>query len=127
MVLLLWFGVCAGILAATGVYSVITEAMAAREHEIAIKIALGAQRIRLVFEMVSSTLVFVLVGESLGAFGVSALSGLGADLLYGVSGRDPLVLGSVSAFLFTVSLIAAFWPAWSAAGSDPRATMLQSD
>jgi putative ABC transport system permease protein len=123
MVLLLWFGVCAGILAATGVYSVITEAMAAREREIAIKTALGAQRIRLVCEMVSSTLVFVLVGESLGAFAVSALSGLGADLLYGVSARDPLVLGSVVAFLFTVSLAAALWPAWSAAGSDPKASM----
>jgi putative ABC transport system permease protein len=84
---------------------------------------LGAQRIRLVCEMVSSTLVFVLVGESLGAFAVSALSGIGADLLYGVSARDPLVLGSVVAFLFTVSLIAALWPAWSAAGSDPKASI----
>ena len=58
MILLLWFGVCAAILAASGVYSVIAESMAARENEIAIKTALGAQRPRLAREMVSGTLGF---------------------------------------------------------------------
>jgi len=120
MLLLLWFGACAALLAVSGVYSVITETMAARDHEIAIKIALGAQRFRLVREMVSRTLVFVLAGESIGALMLCAFGKLGADLLYGISPRDPLVLGSVAAFLFMVSLGAAFWPAWSAAGYDPK-------
>jgi putative ABC transport system permease protein len=123
MILLLWFGVCAALLAATGVYSVIAETMAAQEHEIAIKTALGAQRIRLAREMVSSTLVFVLVGEALGGLAAFALGKLAAELLYGVSARDPLVLGSVAAFLFLVSLGAALWPAWSAAGCDPKASL----
>jgi ABC-type antimicrobial peptide transport system permease subunit len=78
---------------------------------------------RLVREMVSSTLVFVLAGEALGALVAFALGKLGAQLLYGVSARDPLLLSSVMAFLFLVSTIAAFWPAWSAAGCDPKAAL----
>jgi putative ABC transport system permease protein len=126
MILLLWFGVCAAILAATGVYSVIAETMTARQNELAIRTALGAQRARLVRDMISGTLAFVLVGESLGAFIVSALGKLGSELLFGVSARDPLVLGSVAAFVFTASLAASVWPAWLAAGSDPKALLRAS-
>jgi len=123
MILLLWFGVCAALLAASGVYSVIAETMAAREREIAIKFALGAQRIRLVREMVSGTLLFVLAGEMLGALLVCAFGKLSSELLYGVSARDPFVLSSVAAFLFVVSLLAALWPAWSAADGDQNASL----
>jgi putative ABC transport system permease protein len=123
MILLLWFGVCAALLAACGVSSVITETMAARQHEISIKTALGAQRMRLVREMVSSTLVFVLAGEAVGALMVWAFGKLGSQLLYGVSARDPLLLSLVGGFLFVVSLGAALWPAWSRASCDPKATL----
>jgi putative ABC transport system permease protein len=123
MILLLWFGVCAAVLAATGVYSVVTESMAAREHEMAIKTALGAQRTRLVREMVSGTLWFVLAGETLGVLAVFVFGNLGAELLYGVSPRDPLLLGSVTAFLFVVSLLAALTPAWWTAGDDRNAAL----
>jgi predicted permease len=123
MILLLWFGACAALLAASGVYSVIAQTMAAREREMAIKTALGAQRIRLVREMVSGPLMFVLLGEMLGALLVFALGKLGSELLYGVSARDPVILGFVAAFLFIVSLGAALWPAWSAAGGDPKVSL----
>lgn len=123
MLLLLWFGICAAILAATGVYSVIAESMAEREQEIAIRTALGAQRPRLVREMVSRTLMLVLIGELLGALIVSTLSRVGSELFYGVSAGDPLVLGSVATFLFTASLGAALWPAWSAASRDPKVSL----
>ena len=120
MILLLWFGICAAILAATAVYSVIAETMAARQHEIAIRTALGAPRLRLVREMISGTLGFIAIGEMLGAGLVFAAGGLGSDLLYGVSPRDPLILGLVTAFLFTISVGAALWPAWSSASGDPK-------
>jgi putative ABC transport system permease protein len=120
MILLLWFGACAALLAASGVYSVITETMAAREHEIAIKTALGAQRPRLTREIVSGTLKFVLLGETLGALVIFALGNLASDLLYGVSARDPLILGSVAVFLLVVSFGAALWPAWSATADRNR-------
>jgi len=68
----------------------------------------------------------VLMGELLGAAIVSALGNMDSEVLYGVSARDPVVLGSMAAFLFMVSLGAAFWPAWSAAGSDPKAALRAS-
>ena len=124
MILLLWFGVCAAILAASGVYSIITESMAAREHEIAIKTALGAPRIRLARELVAGTLGFVLAGEMLGALMAWAFGKVGSSLLYEVSARDPWLLGSVAGFLFLVSLIAALWPAWTAARYDSKASLI---
>ncbi len=123
MILLLWFGACAAILAAAGVASVIAETVAAREREIAIRTALGAPRHRLARDMVSRTLRFAVIGQLLGTFSVAALGILGSELLYGVSARDPIVLGSVVAFLFMVSLGAAFWPAWIAAACDPKASL----
>jgi len=126
MMLLLWFGVCAAMLAGAGVYSVIAETMAARKREIAIRTALGARRMRLVREIVSGTLAWVLIGEVLGALVVSALGRLAADLLHGVSARDPLALGSVAGFLFLVSLASAVWPAWWAAGGDPKDSLRTS-
>ncbi len=120
MILLLWFGVCAVILAATGVYSVIAEGVAVRRREIAIKTVLGARKPRLVRDMVSRALVFVLAGEAVGLFCVAGLSRLGSELLYGVSPRDPMLLGSVLIFLFVVSLVSALGPAWVAAGRDPN-------
>lgn len=126
MMLLLWFGVCAAILAAMGVYSVVAESMMARGREIAIRTALGAQRVRLVREMVSRTLVFVLIGESAGALSVLAFGKLDSGLLYGVSAHDPLVLGLVAGFLFLISLVAGLWPAWLAAGNDPAVSLRAS-
>ncbi len=123
MTLLLWFGVCAAILAATGVYSVTTEAMVARGSEIAIRNALGAPRHRLMREMISRILVYVVLGEAIGAGTVFVFAPFGAELVYQVSPRDPLVLGSVSIFLFLVSLGAAVWPASRAAGGDPKVAL----
>ena len=94
--------------------------IAEREHEIAIKTALGAQRIRLAREMVSGTLGFVLIGEAAGALGVLGVTKFATELFYGVSARDPIVVGSVAAFLFAVAISASVWPAWRAASLDPR-------
>src|SRR6185369_16629609 len=84
MVLLIWFGVCALVLAATGVYSVIAEGVTLRHREIAIKTALGAGKPRIVREMVLRALVFVIAGELVG-LGLAALIQWGPELLYGVS------------------------------------------
>jgi putative ABC transport system permease protein len=131
MIVLLWFGVCAAILAATGVYSVIAEGMVARRSEIAIRNALGAPRHRLVRDMISRTLVFVALGEAFGAGTLFVVATFGSDLvfgvsLFGVSPGNPLILASVSTFLFLVSLGAALWPAWSAAGSDTKGALRAS-
>src|SRR5258708_34116153 len=74
MILLLWFGACAVILAAMGVYSVIAEGVAVRRREIAIKTVLGARKLRLVRDIVARAVLFVLAGEAVGLFCVFALS-----------------------------------------------------
>lgn len=91
----------------------IAELIADREHEITIKTALGAQRLGLAREMVSDRR------------GRRCARGIGvarfaAELFYGVSARDPIVIGSVAAFLFAVAISAAVWPAWRAASLDPK-------
>ena len=123
MILLLWFGVCGVVLASMGVYSVIAEAVTARRREIAIKTVLGARKPRLMREMVYRSLVFVLAGEAVGLGCIAGFGNLGSELLYGVSPRDPRVLGAVVGFLFVVSLVAALCPAWVAAGRNPNASL----
>lgn len=119
MILLLWFGICAAILAASGVHSVIAETMVLRQTEIAIKTALGARRPRLVRDMASSALAYVLAGEAIGIVSMALAAPLLANVLYAVSPRDPAVLASAAAFLFIVSLIAATRPAWIASAGNP--------
>jgi putative ABC transport system permease protein len=123
MTLLVWFGICAALLAASGVYSVVGETLASREREVAIRSALGAQRGRLVREMVSRTIGYVVLGELVGMGVVIGLGTVESGLLYGVSARDPLLSLAVIAFLFVTSLAAALWPAWSTAGRDLRASL----
>lgn len=115
MLLLSWFALCATILAAGGIYSVVTELIADRQHEIAIKIALGAPRFRLTRETVSATLGCVLVGEAIGALAALDVSNLAAQLFYRVSARDPGVAALAAALLLAVAIPAGVWPAWRAA------------
>jgi len=116
MILLLWFGVCSTILAATGVYSVVTEMMVSRRSEIAIRIALGSQRSRLVRDLVGRVMLCVVSGELIAILLLSLFGSIGADLLYGVSVRDPFLLGAASGLVLLISSLAAFGPAWRAAG-----------
>ena len=123
MVLLLWFGACAAILAASGVYSAVAESVAAHARETAIKNALGANRARLAREMVWLALLPAVSGEVVGLACTSRFAALATDLLYSVSPRDPAILGAVSIFLFLVSIVSAFVPAWAAAGADGKAEL----
>ena len=124
VILLLWFGACAVILAVTAVYSVIAETMAARRTEVAIKSALGAQRNRVVRDLVVRTMRFAVLGLAVGTAAMSVFGTLSLDVFRGTSAQDPIVLTSVAAFLFVVSLGAAVWPAWHAT-RDSRRTLLR--
>ena len=115
MLLLLCFAACATILAAASVYSIIAEAAAARKSELAIRAALGAQRGRLVRDMIMRTIVFVALGEIAGLLIAASIGVAASDLLYGVSARDPAILTTVAMFVFVVSAMAATFPAWTAA------------
>ena len=117
MILLLWFGGCAAVLAMLGIYSVVAETVAARRREIAIRAALGAPRGRLVGRIVSRTLAFVLAGELIGVAVALLVHNRISGLLYGVAPYLPALIGSVVFFVFAISLCAGSWPAWSAGES----------
>jgi putative ABC transport system permease protein len=68
-------------------------------------------------------LVFVLVGEAAGVCCILGAGNLGSELLYGVSPRDPMILGAVVGLLLAVSLVAALFPAWVTAGRNPNASL----
>jgi ABC-type antimicrobial peptide transport system permease subunit len=88
--------------------------------------ALGADRARLIGRLVAAATAFVVLGALVGLSCVLLLGRSVAALLYAVTPEDPVILGSVVAFVLFVSVFAAFIPAWSITGREPR-TVLQTD
>ncbi|HSF41046.1 MAG TPA: ABC transporter permease [Thermoanaerobaculia bacterium] len=113
------FTVLALILAAIGIYGVISYSIAQRSREIAIRMSLGADRGRILRMVVVRGAILAGVGLALGLVAVFSLSRLLANLLSQASIIDPLVLGGTSLALFLVTLAANFLPARRAAILDP--------
>jgi len=113
------FAAAALLLAAVGIYGVISYLTEQRTREMGIRLALGADR-RDILKMVLGTgLRLTLGGVAAGLAGALALGRLLSSLLYGVSASDPLTLAGVSVLLASVSLIAAYLPARRAVRVDP--------
>ena len=113
------FGILALTLAAMGVYGVMALMVIEREQEMGIRLALGAEPLRVVGLIIGQGLTLAAIGIGLGV-GVSlALTPLMSNQLYGVGAIDPITLGSVIALLFAVSLLACAVPARRAMAVDP--------
>ena len=107
------------ILAALGIYGVISYSVAQRTSEIGIRMALGAQRGD-VIRMIGATGVrLALAGTLLGAAGAFALTRFLSGLLFGVSAVDPLTFAAMAAALAAVTLLACYIPARRASKVDP--------
>ncbi len=124
--IMLLFAIGAIVLAAAGIHSVIGESVAVRAKEIAVKIALGAGRRRLIGESIRQALIFVILGEIAGLAVAIIVGSAAADLLFAVTPTDLRVLASVSALVFGVAALAAIIPAWIATNQGVRET-LQAD
>ena len=116
------FGVFAGlalVLAAVGLYGVLSYTVAQRSHEIGIRMAMGARRGNVLGLMVGQGVKIAALGAGIGA--VAALAGgrVLSSLLYGVSPRDPLVLLGAAVIPVVVAAIASYVPARRAAKVDP--------
>ena len=119
MTLLLWFGGLSLLLAAIGVYGLVTQSVTARSREIALRVALGAAPAAMMASIVRGALLWGLAGL---AIGVAAAVLLGQSLeavLYGVRPRDGLSLVGVGLLMLVVTGLAAWMPARRAAGVDP--------
>jgi putative ABC transport system permease protein len=121
--LLTVFASIAVLLAAIGIYGVISYAVEQRTREIGIRAALGASRGDLMRLILRSGMLMAAIGLVLGFGGAFGLTRLLANLLFGVGERDPMTLGAVAAILAFVALLACYIPARRATKVDPMVAL----
>lgn len=119
LTLLSVFGLVAILMAALGVYGVMSYAVGQRTQELGIRLALGAGSSRLLAMVVRGAMRTALIGVAVGT-AVAMIAGRAlSSLLYGVSPAQPLVLVSVAGLLLAVAVLAALIPARRAAAVSP--------
>ncbi len=113
------FAAVAVLLAAAGVYALMSHAVASRRYEIGVRLALGASPRRILRLVLGEGMALAAAGIAAGLVGALALAGVLARLLYGVSPRDPWTLACASVLLAVIALAAAWAPARQAARLHP--------
>jgi predicted permease len=119
MVLLGVFAGLATILAAVGIYGMISYSVAQRTREIGIRMALGARRMDVMKLVLRNGMILALSGVAIGLAGAFALTRLMTTLLFGIKSTDAMTYTIVSVSLLAVALLACLIPARRAAKVDP--------
>ncbi|HWN45622.1 MAG TPA: ABC transporter permease [Thermoanaerobaculia bacterium] len=119
MVLLGVFAVVSLVLAAIGIYGVISYATGQRTHEIGVRMALGAQKRDVLGLIVGQGLRPIILGLALGLAGAYALAQVVSRLLVDVDGADPVTFAGIAAVMMLAGLLASYLPARRASRLDP--------
>lgn len=114
-----FFGLVALLLAAIGIYGVMTYTFSQRTQEIGIRIALGAQRGHILRLAIGEGMLLVAIGLGLGLLGALVLTRYLRSMLFAVTPTDPLTFATIAAILSLVALFACFIPAQRATQVDP--------
>jgi ABC-type antimicrobial peptide transport system permease subunit len=117
------FALAALVLAAAGIYGVLSGSVAERTREIGVRSALGASRASILGLVMRQGLTLTGLGVIVGLAGAVAASQMIATMLFGVSPADPVTYVGVIALLAAVSVVACGVPAWRAARVDPASTL----
>jgi putative ABC transport system permease protein len=117
------FAVFAVLLAALGLYGVISYSVGRRTHEIGIRIALGAQQGDVMRLVVGQGTKVALAGVGVGVLAAFGLTRFIASLLFGVSATDPLTFTAVAIMLISIALLASYIPARRATRIDPMVAL----
>ena len=117
------FGVLAALLATIGVYGMISYLVVRRRHEIAIRLALGSGRTRVVRLILGEIAILLFVGLVLGGVLAVAMASGASSLLFGLSPRDPMTLVEAAGVLATIGFLARSLPAFRASRVDATAAL----
>ncbi|MBI2948778.1 MAG: ABC transporter permease [Verrucomicrobia bacterium] len=119
------FGALSLLLAAVGIYSLISYAVSQRTREIGIRMALGAQQSNVLGMVLKKGMVLALIGSTIGLIGTFALTNVIASQLYGIQPTDPLTFAGVTGLLLGTTLLACYLPARRATQVDPMEALRQ--
>ncbi len=123
MLLLTVFAAVAMLLAAVGLYRVMSYSVAQRTKEIGIRMALGARRPDVLALVVKQGMALVLLGIAAGTLLSLGITRLISGMLFGITATDPLTFAGVAALLGAVALLANYLPARRAASVDPMVAL----
>jgi len=113
------------VLAAAGLFGVISYAVAQRGHELGIRLALGATSGQLVGRIVGQGALLAVVGVALGLLGAAAASRVLTSFMFGVSATDPTTFVLAAVLLLGIAMVSSAVPAWRITRLDPMTTLRQ--
>ena len=119
------FATVALILAAFGIYGVMSFTVAQRRHEIGLRMALGGGRRHVLTQIVREGMTTALTGTALGTIGAAVLGQALRGTIYGIEPSDPRPVAGVVFLLLAAALVACLVPARRAASVDPMVTLRQ--